>query len=66
MEIQNKEIRELLKEAKKIGIHNYLVAKQIGVNDATFSRYLRFEMAEELKNRIIAAVRICKENLGEK
>ena len=49
----NKEIRDAI---KRTGVYKYQVAYSIGVNDCTFSRYLRRELPKEKREQILAAI----------
>ena len=49
----NKEIRDAI---KKTGLYKYQVAYLIGVNDCTFSKYLRRELPTEKRDQILSAI----------
>lgn len=49
MILANLDIRE---EIKNAGVCNWHIANRMGVNDSTFSRWLRTEMSEERKTKI--------------
>lgn len=54
----NKDIRQAIKEA---GLKHYQVAQTMGVHENTLVRLLRFELAEEKKSVILAAIEQAKE-----
>ncbi len=44
---------------RKIGmslIPKWKIAEVIGINEATFSRWMRYEMSEERKQRVLMAI----------
>lgn len=49
MQRPNDDIREA---AKKANVHLWRVAKELGIVDTTFSRWLRVEISTETKDRI--------------
>ena len=53
METANKDIREAIKSA---GLKHWMVAKQLGVFDGTFCRWLRTELPAEKKAVIFTAI----------
>lgn len=58
MKKNNQDIRNAIKES---GLKIYMVAHEYGVNDGNFSRLLRFELDEEQKKAVLAAVETAKE-----
>ena len=52
-EKSNKHIRELL---KKYGKPQYWLARQIGINEGTLTRWLRYELSEEESKKIIEII----------
>lgn len=60
--IHNADVRAKLAEIKKLGIYKYHIAYLMGVNEATFSRWLRKEMNSGLKQQILTtAVKLERE-----
>jgi len=54
----NTEIRSLLNKVKKeSGVFSYQVAYSLGVNDVTFSRWLRRELSPAQKEQVVAAIK---------
>ena len=51
--MKNEEIRALIKSRR---IRHYEVAAQLGVNEATFCRWLRNELPPEKKKQVLAAI----------
>lgn len=49
----NAEIRELIRKKR---LRHYEIAKALGVNEFTFSRWLRNELPDEKKRKIIEAI----------
>lgn len=54
----NQDIRSAIAES---GLNYYHIAKEYGLTDANFSRLLRFELADEKKQRIFKAIEVAKE-----
>lgn len=42
--------------AKQVGVKNWEIADEIGVSEATLCRWLRKELADDKKNRVLAAI----------
>jgi len=60
----NAEIRDAI---KKRGIYKYQIAYFIGVNDSTFSKYLRRELPIEKRDQILSAIEsLTSEGIKEK
>lgn len=51
--MENKAIREAIKEA---GLRHWEIAKELGIADTTFCRWLRSELTAEKKSEILAAI----------
>ena len=51
------EIRKRIKEA---GLFQWQVAAKIGVTEATFIRWLRFELPDSRKREVLAAIEALK------
>ena len=51
---------DLRLELTRSGVRQWELAKQIGVNEATLSRWLRFELRGERKRRVEAALKKLK------
>lgn len=49
----NAEIRELIRKKR---LRHYEIAEALGVNEFTFSRWLRNELQDEKKHEIIKAI----------
>lgn len=49
----NQEIKQAIKAA---GLKQWQVAQQCGVAEFTFTRWLRYELSEERRNAIFAAI----------
>ena len=49
----NKDIRNAIQKA---GIYQYEVAKQIGISEPQFTRWLRYELPDEKKKQILEAI----------
>lgn len=49
----NAEIRKKIREA---GIYQYQVAKEVGISEAQFIRWLRYDISNEKAERIIKAI----------
>lgn len=60
MEMANKEIKTVLAMAKLENIHHYQVADVLGVSEPTLNRWLRKEMSEDKKQRILDAIESLK------
>lgn len=56
--MENIEIRNLI---KKYRLKNYEVANKLGLHEATLSRWLRFPLDDEKKEKVIAAIESLKE-----
>lgn len=56
--IANADIRN---EIESSGVKKWEVAAKLGVHHSTFSIWLRFEMSDELKEKIRAAIKELKE-----
>lgn len=53
LDINNK-IKRKIKEA---GLYQYQVAKEVGISEPQFIRWLRYEMPDEKKQRIYEAIK---------
>lgn len=54
MELANKDIRQAIEKA---GLFQYQVANELGLkSDATFTKWLRFELSNEKKEPIYEAI----------
>lgn len=53
MSMANAEIRELIRKKR---LRHYEIAEELGVNEFTFSRWLRNELPDEKKQEIIEAI----------
>lgn len=42
--------------AKQVGVKNWEIADEIGVSEATFGRWLRKELTDDKKKRVLAAI----------
>ena len=62
MKQANGDIRAAVKNA---GVKLWMVAAEIGVSDATMSRWLRFERSDSEKQRFLKAVEAAKSKYGE-
>ena len=54
----NNDIKEKIKAT---GLHQYEVAKLCGVHETTFVRWLRYELDQEKKDKILKAIDLLKE-----
>lgn len=50
----NQDIREAMRANR---LYSYQVADKVGVSEFTFTRWLRFELPEQKKERIFSAIR---------
>lgn len=57
----NQEIRNLIATNR---LRNWEVADKVGISDSRFSVWLRVEMTEERKERVLKAIKQLKTNLG--
>lgn len=57
----NQEIRNLIATNR---LRNWEVADKVGISDSRFSVWLRVEMTEERKERVLKAIKQLKANLG--
>lgn len=55
---RNMDVREAIQAS---GFNHWLVAERIGVNDTTFSRWLRQELSPEKKQKILQAIEELKQ-----
>ncbi len=63
--MNNVELRSILDRARKEnGIFAYEVAYSLGVNDVTFSRWLRKELTSERRTQILAAIDKLQKKVG--
>ena len=53
----NEEIREMIKRKR---LYQYEVARQMGISFYTLNRWLRYELPDEKKQRIIKAIESIK------
>lgn len=51
---KNSDIRNAIANAR---LHQWEVAEKLGVNEGTFCKWLRYELPEEKKARILSAIR---------
>ena len=49
----NADIREML---RKLRIFHYEIAAQLGINEFTFSRWLRTQLSDERRQQILSAI----------
>ncbi len=56
--VNNADIRN---EMKAAGLYFWQVAAKLGVAESTFIRWMRFEMSDDMKTRIRAAITEAKE-----
>ena len=55
--MRNNDIRQKLDTVKSVfGIHRYDVAYALGINDSSFSRWLRRELPEAKKQLVMATI----------
>lgn len=54
MKEANEDIRQLIFESK---IPKYMIAREYGCTDSTFSKKLRFELSQEEKEKIKEAIK---------
>lgn len=52
---------DIRKTAKESGVYLYAVAAELGVSEPTLIRWLRFELPQEKKQRILSAIEQIKE-----
>ena len=57
----NQEIRNLIATNR---LRNWEVADKVGISDSRFSVWLRVEMTDERKERVLKAIKQLKANLG--
>lgn len=55
---RNIDIREAIQDA---GFNHWMIAERMGVNDTTFSRWLRQEMPPEKKQKVLQAIEELKQ-----
>ena len=52
----------LRREMKRAGVYQWMVADCIGISEITFSRWLRYELDDERRQRVLAAIEQAKAN----
>ena len=50
----NKDVRQ---EMKKHGVHQWQVAEYLGISEATMCRKMRFELSNDFRESVMAAIR---------
>ena len=53
MSVTNVDIKEMIKEA---GLYQYQVAKEVGISEPQFIRWLRYDLSKEKAERILKAI----------
>ena len=48
-------------KARETGVYLYEIAEKMNVSEPTFNRWLRKELSEELKHKVLAAIEQIKE-----
>lgn len=51
--VTNVDIKEMIKEA---GLYQYQVAKEVGISEPQFIRWLRYDLSKDKINRILKAI----------
>jgi len=52
--LNNLDVRKTIRDNR---LRNWEVAEKIGINDATFSRWLRIPLNDDRKQRVICAIK---------
>jgi len=52
--LNNLDVRKTIRDNR---LRNWEVAEKIGINDATFSRWLRIPLNDDRKQRVISAIK---------